>query len=147
MISIKKIKKKKKKKKKKKIIIIIILLNYSIILNNNNKKKKIGKDSENSSSTQTTQKPRRTNLLEEQRKQLIIQIEQKNKKLNGNYDDNLPPMSAYPTYNSHSPLKQRMSISASSNAGNNSYVNNEEAETLEEEEIWPIMEGNNKFKK
>jgi Ca2+-binding EF-hand superfamily protein len=99
-----------------------------------------GKDSENSSSTQTTQKPRRTNLLEEQRKQLIIQIEQKNKKLNGNYDDNLPPMSAYPTYNSHSPLKQRMSISASSNAGNNSYVNNEEAETLEEEEIWPIME-------
>jgi len=104
------------------------------------------KDSEDSGLAQSTQKPRRTNLLEEQRKQLIIQIEQKNKKSIGNYDDNLTPMtanSAFSIYNSHSPLKQRMSISASSNAGNNSFVNNgnEEAETLEEEEIWPIMEG------
>ncbi|ORY22729.1 EF-hand [Neocallimastix californiae] len=103
------------------------------------------KDSEDSGLAQSTQKPRRTNLLEEQRKQLIIQIEQKNKKSIGNYDDNLTPMtanSAFSIYNSHSPLKQRMSISASSNAGNNSFVNNgnEEAETLEEEEIWPIME-------
>jgi len=98
-------------------------------------------DSDENLNAPVTQKPRRTNLLEEQRKQLILQIEQKNKKLNGNYDDGLTPMTANSTYSFalHSPLKPRMSISASSNAGGNGNIN-EEAETLEEEEIWPIME-------
>ncbi|ORX56648.1 EF-hand [Piromyces finnis] len=93
---------------------------------------------------QSITKPRRTNLLEEQRKQLILQIEQKNKKLNNGgtnvYDDSLTPItanSAYSTYALHSPLKHRASFSISNN---NNINGTEEAEALEEEEIWPIME-------
>ncbi len=48
--------------------------------------------------------------------------------------------STYSTYASHSPLKHRVSFSNAS-AYNANANNNEEAETLEEEEIWPIMEG------
>jgi len=105
--------------------------------------KNSSKDSEDNVTTpSTTQKPRRTNLLEEQRKQLILQIEQKNKKLNGGYDDGLTPMTANSTYSAyapHSPLKHRISFSNASTYNAN-INNNEEAETLEEEEIWPIME-------
>jgi len=47
--------------------------------------------------------------------------------------------STYSTYAPHSPLKHRISFSNASTYNAN-VNNNEEAETLEEEEIWPIME-------
>jgi len=46
--------------------------------------------------------------------------------------------STYSTYAPHSPLKHRISFSNTSTY--NPKDNTEEAETLEEEEIWPIME-------
>ncbi|ORX87925.1 EF-hand, partial [Anaeromyces robustus] len=85
-----------------------------------------GKDSDDNvtSSSSIAQKPRRTNLLEEQRKQLILQIEQKNKKSIGGYDDiGVTYGSLHSGYTPHSPLKPRTSFS-----------------NPKEEEIWPIME-------
>jgi len=109
-----------------------------------NKNQAKDNDEDNPSNPSTT-KPRRTNLLEEQRKQLILQIEQKNKKMSVSagsaYDDGLTPMTAnstYSTYAPHSPLKHRTSFSNTSAYNVNGGM--EEAETLEEEEIWPIME-------